>query len=247
MRPTRETFSIPDSPWVVQITDDGSRTLVNPTTGIAFHSASGAATETRHVYLNNSGVSDRLNAGQETSVLEIGLGTGMGLLMTVDLAMQSSAKLTYFAVENQWLESELLNELHLPDLVMNKSTAQEFLRWRSSLGARVADGLHSWKIDDQRQVTVYHDNALTLDACIDKDQKFDAIYFDPFAPSANSHLWEQEFLSTMGQRLKLNGRLVTYCVNRVVRESFASAGFDVRRVAGPPGGKREVMIATCRT
>ena len=77
----RTLIEIPGSFHVVQITDDDSRTLIDPVGEVAFHSGSGALAETRHVYLKNSGVSARLACGKNTSVLEIGLGTGLGMLL----------------------------------------------------------------------------------------------------------------------------------------------------------------------
>jgi tRNA U34 5-methylaminomethyl-2-thiouridine-forming methyltransferase MnmC len=47
--------------------------------------------------------------------------------------------------------------------------------------------------------------------------------------------------------LNADGRLVTYCVSRMVRERFREAGFDVHKLRGPCGGKREVLMATCRS
>ena len=75
----RTLIEIPNqSDWVIQITDDGSRTLLNPASGIAFHSASGALAETLHVYLENSGVGEKLRQGIEVQVIEVGLGDCVG-------------------------------------------------------------------------------------------------------------------------------------------------------------------------
>ena len=47
----------------------------------------------------------------------------------------------------------------------------------------------------------------------------------------------------MFKMLGVNGRLVSYCVNRRVRDTLTEVGFAVNRVAGPVGGKREVLVA----
>ena len=65
----RQLLAIAGTRKVMQVTDDNSRTLIDPVTGVAFHSASGALAETRHVYLNNSGVKERLSQGDPTAVL----------------------------------------------------------------------------------------------------------------------------------------------------------------------------------
>ncbi len=48
----------------------------------------------------------------------------------------------------------------------------------------------------------------------------------------------------MHRALRTGGKLDSYCVNRRVRDDLALAGFEVDRVPGPPGGKREVLVAT---
>jgi tRNA U34 5-methylaminomethyl-2-thiouridine-forming methyltransferase MnmC len=241
---SRHTIPVPGQPWIVQITDDHSRTLIDPSTQVAFHSASGAASETRHVYLHNSSVASRLAAGQATSVLEIGLGTGMGLLMSVDAAIAAGVNLRYVAVESAWLPSDVLEQLNLSDWVQEKSVVKEFLNWRRSLGDRVSPGLYCRQVGSDQHVTVHVTDAVEYVNSASSDCEFDAIYFDPFAPAVNPELWQPDFLTVLGRLLSPRGRLVTYCVSRAVREAFTEAGFQVERVRGPVGGKREVLIAT---
>ncbi len=238
----RTTLSIGHPTLVVQITDDESRTLVDPQTHVAYHSGSGAMAETRHVYLINSGVDQRLSDGTATSVLEIGLGTGMALLATLDAAIAVDTPLSYTALENQWLDAGILRQLNLDRLVMQKAIVAQFLAWRGSLETPVPSGSYAWQAGPQQSVTVHHEDASVWAA--EASDVYDAIYFDPFAPEANPELWQPSLVARMHAMLADGGRLVTYCVNRRVRDVFASVGFDVKRVRGPLGGKREVMIAT---
>jgi tRNA U34 5-methylaminomethyl-2-thiouridine-forming methyltransferase MnmC len=245
MRPARTTIPIEGRELAVQITDDQSRTLVNARTEVAYHSASGAMAETRHVYLGNSGVAGQLASGTATSVLEIGLGIGLGLLLTLDAALSGGTRLDYTAVENDWLGIDVLSKLDLDKQVNDASIATQFLQWRESLGEYVPSGVHHWRAGPGQNVTVYHQDARLW--AVDARRTFDAIYFDPFAPDVNGVLWQTEFLARMYSLLSNDGRLVTYCVSRKVCDDFASVGFFVERVRGPEGGKREVMIATKRS
>ncbi|MGI9443990.1 MAG: MnmC family methyltransferase, partial [Rubripirellula sp.] len=70
--------------------------------------------------------------------------------------------------------------------------------------------------------------------------------FDPFAPAVNQELWTEEFLSRMWTLLGDGGQLVTYCVNRRVKDALTASGFEIECLPGPVGGKREVMRATRR-
>ena len=251
MPPIRQTIPILGQELMIQITDDQSRTLVFRDSPVAYHSASGAAAETQHVYLDNSGVSRRLRGGNRTAVLEIGLGTGLAMLMTLDVAMEMGTPLRYCSLERNVLGRDVLTQLQLGRHLRQAGLLESFLDFRDSLGAKVASGNYRWQPRDDQEVWLVCGDAVdTMDTIDTMDRgllpgadRFDAIYFDPFAPSENPELWRPSFLRKMHAVLGVDGRLVTYCVSRQVRESFAAAGFEVRRVPGPRGGKREVMIA----
>ncbi|MDG2015176.1 MAG: hypothetical protein P8J33_16845, partial [Pirellulaceae bacterium] len=97
----------------IKLTNDGSRTLYSEEFDACYHSESGAWSESRLVYLQHSGVDASLAAGQNTSVLEIGLGTGMNFLVTADRAIQSNAPLTYTAIDNFRPPATIIRELSL--------------------------------------------------------------------------------------------------------------------------------------
>ncbi len=80
-------------------TDDGSQTLIDNACGDSMHSGCGALAETQHVYLINSGVAAALEQRRSQSVLEIGLGTGLALLATAQLAERCRAPVQYVAIE----------------------------------------------------------------------------------------------------------------------------------------------------
>ena len=238
--PVRQKNSTRIENLVIQITDDGSRTLFWENTDDGFHSGCGALTETRHVYLKNSGVSERLNSQMPTSVLEIGVGTGMGLLVTLDLAVELNAPLRYVGVENDWIHSDVLRALRPHDWVTRKSVADDYLRFRQR--AEPTETVHRWTVTNSQSVDVITEDLLEWNC--DSNEPFDAIYFDPFAPASNPKLWTAEVFHRMHGLLNDHGKLVTYCVKRSVRDALEESGFEVDRVPGPVKGKREVLIAT---
>lgn len=239
---SRPLLEIPGTDRTIQITDDDSRTLIDPNTGIAFHSASGALAETRHVYLHNSGVEETLARGRAVSVLEIGLGTGLGMLLTVDDAVTGDAKLDYHALEMDLLPVEVLRELHLQAGLRCPAIWEMYLAWYDSVGVATACGSYQWEFNGSTSVTIHHQDA--RDFSFSDAVAFDAIYFDPFAPAVNQDLWTVEFLSSMRNLLRSGGHLVTYCVNRRVKDSLLACGFKIECLRGPVGGKRQVMRAT---
>ena len=229
---------------VVQVTDDGSRTLMWEHRNDGFHSGCGALTETRHVYLNNSGVADRLANGHPTTVLEVGLGTGMGLLLTLEFALQHSTPVRFIAIENDWLPADVLRKLHPHDWVTENALAEQFLAFRESVDAsRTAHAAssHTWQPDPNLHVEVVMEDL--RDWSCTQENTFDAVYFDPFAPDSNPELWTLEVFQKMHALLLPGGSLTTYCVNRRIRDRLCESGFDVQKVPGPENGKREVLVA----
>ena len=276
MRRERERIPLEGrSDWVIQVTDDGSRSLLDPSREVSFHSASGAAAETQHVYLKNSGIVERFARGEHATVLEVGLGTGLGLLMTVDHAVTHGVTLKYHAFDLEFLDWEVFSALDLKSSMKNVWIVDSFLDWRRSLGDEVKPGEYRWSLGGQPEtiselttiaaadVSDYQQGLaepatrgrqIGIEAVVTvgdfcefntpRDSKYDAIYFDPFDPSVNPELWHIELLQRLSDCLSRSGALTTYCVSRPVRETFIEAGFAVRRVRGPEGGKREVLIAT---
>ncbi len=239
----RHMISIDGHSKVIQVTDDGSRTVLDSRSGVAYHSASGAVAETRHVYLVNSGIADRLAQSRSTALLEIGFGTGLAMLLTLDAALAGGAKLHYTAVEAELLDADLLGRLQMERYLRDPTLLDGFLRWRSGLSDPAPRGTLIWRPTANQRVTIEHRDATAWARAADEHTQFDAIYFDPFAPEQNAELWQTSFLHYMHRTLKPNTTLVTYCVSRAVREAMQAAGFRVQRVPGPAGGKRQVMIA----
>lgn len=235
-----------DHRWQIQVTDDGSRTLIDPATGIAHHSAAGALAESQHVYLANSGMADRIQRGMTSAVLEIGFGTGTAMLLTLDMAITHDAALSYVAVEHDLVSAELLAQLALSRLLEHPQLADNWLAWRQRLGAVAPAGRLHWQFDGRRTVLLHHQAAQSWALETPHVDQFDAVYFDPFAPRENPELWSVGFLQHIFDLLRPAGRLVTYCVSRQVRDTLQRVGFETCRVPGPPGGKREVMIASKR-
>ena len=74
------------------------------------------------------------------------------------------------------------------------------------------------------------------------DDRFDAIYFDPFGPSQQPDSWSVEVFAAVRPRLEDGGRLATYAAAGWVRRNLAAAGFFVATPPGP-AGKRHITVA----
>lgn len=246
-KPIRTRIAATESTYLIETTDDGSHTLVRRDGDLAFHSGCGAASECDHVYISNGGFIGPAT-GWPQSVLEVGFGTGLAMLRTIDRVIAADRPLTYVGLEHIAVPVDVLRQLDLGRGLVNLSLADRFLRyWNQALceleeSRSVSKPIFSrWQVDASRRVTIVFGDAKTwLDAATDV---FDTVYFDPFDPQSNPELWTEGVFCNLARCLRPQGRLVTYCVKGEVRQRLAAAGFEINRVAGPIDGKREVLIA----
>src|SRR6056297_3674384 len=85
----------------IQKTGDGSETLVSKAFNQPYHSLSGAVAESRYVYFETNGLADELSESKDLTLLEIGFGTGMNLILLLDYICKSDSSSTvhFYSVE----------------------------------------------------------------------------------------------------------------------------------------------------
>lgn len=226
-------------------TDDGSLTLFSHAYAQTYRSSKGALSEARAVFLVGSGVADALAAGRCCSVLEIGFGTGLNFLVTAVAAGNGAAprpELRYLAVERELPAGSLLASLDYPSLLAPSPLPEELLTWLRTLEASPEGSRHTFSPSCHPSVALelVLGEATTLDL---GRERFDAIYLDAFSPKSNPEAWSPDFLGRLAARLAPGGRLVSFTVSGAVRRALAAHGLVVSKVAGPPGGKAEVLVA----
>ncbi|QQR87154.1 MAG: tRNA (5-methylaminomethyl-2-thiouridine)(34)-methyltransferase MnmD [Flavobacteriales bacterium] len=210
----------------IRVTRDGSRTLFNPATNEPYHSLHGAATESRHVFIE-AGL--KAVEGKHARVLEVGLGTGLNLLLTLEEAQRSGRSVDYVAVEPHRLSAEVLNAIdHCGALGLEQLRAA----YDECMAATSA-----W-ITDRVPLTciIAHDLGAVADG------PFDVVYFDAFAPGVEPALWSEEVFARLFMLMRPGGVLVTYCVKGDVKRALKRCGFGLQRLKGPRG-KREMLRA----
>lgn len=208
-------------------TADGSLTLRSAVLDEQYHSLHGAVQESTHVFIK---------AGLEfvgrphVDVLEIGLGTGLNLLLTWIRCLEGKCTVGYTALEPYPLSVGLLealdhcNELAWPGLnapFLERMTVPRDEPWEVFGGLRFQ--LLQQPVQD-----------LQVDAVAD------LIYFDAFGPPTQPEMWNLDVFQRMYRALRPDGILVTYCAKGAVRRTMQQAGFTVERLPGPPG-KREML------
>ncbi|MCB0764043.1 MAG: tRNA (5-methylaminomethyl-2-thiouridine)(34)-methyltransferase MnmD [Flavobacteriales bacterium] len=219
----------PGSP-VLHRTADGSLTLFDGGRDAHYHSVFGAIQESTHVFIRSG-----LQAIQRdhVDVLEVGLGTGLNLLLTWIRCMEGKCTVHYTALEPHPLSRETLIELDHCNELGWAGLQEPFLDRMLAPEDAVLEPFGGLEL---RQLRTPVQEFAEVDA-------HDVIYFDPFAPNTAPEQWTVDVFSRMFNALRMGGLLVTYCAKGQVRRDLQAAGFNVERLQGPPG-KREMLRAT---
>jgi tRNA U34 5-methylaminomethyl-2-thiouridine-forming methyltransferase MnmC len=211
-------------------TDDGSYTLFLPKLGEQYHSLKGALSESMHVYINTG--YNHVNTNP-VSVLEIGFGTGLNTLLTLIEAKRQNRTTIYHTLEKYPLSGEIIKGLNYSKQLGGDANiywkAIHESGWNSS--TLICPDFEFARYD----CDVY-------DFC--PQRKYDVVYFDAFAPEVQPEMWTQELFNDIFSWIAEDGVLVTYCAKGIVRRTMQASGFEVERLDGPVGGKREILRAT---
>ncbi|MET0464017.1 MAG: tRNA (5-methylaminomethyl-2-thiouridine)(34)-methyltransferase MnmD [Chitinophagaceae bacterium] len=215
------------------ITRDGSHSISIPEMKVMYHSIHGALQESVHVFINAGlhYIKEKF-PDQSMHILEIGFGTGLNALLTIQECLFSSTPVFYTSLEPYPLEIEKTSLLNYPGLLKSPELQEYFdqlhnSEWEKEISILSNFTLHKKKISLQN---------------FSSSPQFQVIYFDAFAPTAQAELWTTEMFEKLYQALLPGGILVTYCSKSIVRRAMEAAGFKVTKPQGP-WGKREMLRA----
>lgn len=213
-------------------TADGSKTIYNPEVGEHYHSKHGAVQESKHVFLG-SGLKYYLerSASSSASILEVGFGTGLNFLLSLDYAIEQRLNLNYTGIEAYPLNEDLLFETGYESEVSNDTWEQFKQNYRPSLEAFVSLNSHC----------NLHISHCLLENFV-PDRPYDIVYFDAFAAIHQPEMWTTEALAICTQNLRQGGVFVTYAITGNLKRSMKSLGFSIEKAPGAPG-KREMLRA----
>ncbi len=214
------------------ITKDGSHTISIPEMSVTYHSHHGAIQESIHVYIN-AGLLPLMGQQHESiNVLELGFGTGLNALLTLLEADKNQQPVQYTTVELFPLQAEETISLNYCEQLQRPDLHSFFQQ------------LHQSEWEKDITITPFFTLHKKKDSFLDfnSEKKFNLIYFDVFAPSAQPELWTEDLFKKLYPMLLPGGLLVTYCSKSVVRRAMQSAGFKVEKIQGARG-KREMVRA----
>jgi tRNA U34 5-methylaminomethyl-2-thiouridine-forming methyltransferase MnmC len=207
-------------------TEDGSHTVYHPEINDHFHSIHGAFRESMHVYIR-SGFSYHPSA--DVSILEIGFGTGLNVLLTLKQAREEKRKVRYDSVDKFVLPAEITD-------ILNYSGFSE------SIDAGWLSTIHdlSWNADHEISDFFSFRKILADINDLKFTRKYDIVYFDAFAPDKQPDMWTEEIFLKIYNAMNPGGLLTTYSSKGEVKRKFQHCGFIVEKIPGAPG-KREML------
>lgn len=206
----------------IEITEDGSDTLIHPLFGDSYHSIHGAQTEAQHIFIKHG-----LNYCKKSNIkiLEVGFGSGVNALLTKQEADKNQLCVDYTAIELYPIPIEVAKQ-------MSFASQSDFLELHEATWSKTVQLNHHFSL-----------KKLDIDLlCADLDHIFDIVYFDAFAPTTQPELWSSDVFSKIFDHMSEGGILVTYSVQGDVRRRLKEIGFEVYRLDGPPG-KRHILRA----
>ncbi len=209
------------------ITEDGSHTYFVPEIGESYHSKHGAIQESRHIFID-SGL--KMIDKTEIRIFEMGFGSGLNALLTLEYARLNNKSIHYDAIELYPIDNKEASVFNYPQLL--GVSQDDFMmlhnsEWETGNDLTPFFNLHKTKAD----ISTYSHKKL-----------YDLIYFDAFSPNVQPDLWKTPIFIKLYKSLSPGGILSSYSVRGDFRRALKEAGFLVEKIPGPPG-KRHITRA----
>ena len=216
---------------VIFETHDGSHSILSQKHGVSYHSKYGAIQETQHVFIDH-GLKSIASNKKEISILEFGFGTGLNAFMTILWLHKQNKSAYYETIEAYPISLEQAKTLNYSVQLKAKEFHPAFLQMHQAQSNQTLNIAEFFTF--KKQIARFQEVQLQA--------KFDIVYFDAFAPSAQPELWEEHMLAKVYEALLPGGFMTTYCAKGSVKRTLKSLGFKISSPPGPPG-KREMTIA----
>jgi tRNA U34 5-methylaminomethyl-2-thiouridine-forming methyltransferase MnmC len=214
------------------MTQDGSYTLYSKEHEVTYHSRYGAIQESNHVFIH-SGLLPHLKKQDKISILELGFGTGLNVLLTWKNIVD---------IDTVHVDYHSFDVYPLPEDLLNACVYEDHLKIPTSISKNIltSDWDKLIEVDSRFKLTKHNKDILeeTL-----TDNYFDIVYFDAFSPESQPELWSASLFEKIYESMTGQAVLVTYCAKGEVKRILKKIGFTLESLPGPPG-KREMTRAT---
>ncbi|MEX2602362.1 MAG: tRNA (5-methylaminomethyl-2-thiouridine)(34)-methyltransferase MnmD [Balneolaceae bacterium] len=227
-------------PTRIHLTEDGSHTLYSGHFGQYYHNPNGAIAESRHNFFDVPRLKERLERAGRFSILEMGFGTGLNLLLLTELLekLEHPPAVTFRSVEGYPISPERASSLNYPKLLGMENRPELLV----SIFDKLKPGLNRFSVSGYLELELFIG---PFEENPPPAELYDAIFFDPFSPEVNADMWAPSVFETLRDASSPDVLLSTYCAASGARAALAVAGWKVARTQGALG-KREMTLAARR-
>ncbi len=219
----------------------GGNTPTSTRFGDIYFSPEDGLAETRHVFLDGTGLLDLWHERPRGGFVvgETGFGTGLNFLAVWDLWRRHGPKhgwLHFISVEGFPMGARDLERAHHPFPELRPLSKALLSRYGTPL-----PGFHRLHFDEDRiHLTLLHGDAAGMLEALDAG--VDAWFLDGFSPARNPDMWSERVIRAVGRLSRPGARLATFTAAGLVRRRLAESGFEVERKPGF-GRKRDMTVA----
>lgn len=241
-----------DSPWgVVVQTKDGSYTIRNPEIDECYHCFQGALFEARFLYLELSGLQNRLllpaqDSADTINLLDVGLGLGYNALSSIDAWLKAPDP-PHLRVTSLEILASLVDVLVTGEAPWQSNWTEDFLKGATCL-KKNPDGSFNGTLAHSNGRSTLEWYVLVGDAAQlplpTYPGGYHYIWQDPFSPGKGPDMWSQSWFNRVAGAAAPGCRLMTFSVARMVKDNLANSGWMWKKIKGPKPGKRQWTEAT---
>ncbi len=217
--------------------EDGSHTIELIGKDEQYHSTHGAVQESNHVYIKH-GLEKIAESRKQIHILEIGMGTGLNVLLTYQYALKHQLDIHYTAVEAYPLEETIYRQLNYSHMIDSTDALKNTFnrihqsKWKEEI--LLNNNFRFIKMDQKIQEVPL------------KETRFNLVYHDAFNPDLEPDLWDEELFRKIYKSMTANSILTTYSTKGIIKRALKACGFIIEKKPGPPG-KREILNAVKAT
>jgi tRNA U34 5-methylaminomethyl-2-thiouridine-forming methyltransferase MnmC len=242
----------------IMLTEDGSITCRENTSGELYHNQAGAYTEALTHYVQLCDLVSRANEQGHLTILDACFGLGYNSFVFLDSLIKNveQGNITHSPIVCYIIGID--KDPHIFNIVNKVLADERFSKLREALhldSKRIDRMLNNWHISGKDEfhlqdkielfiqfeikVTDLRQAVLQL---VLKNQHFDYIFHDGFSPRTMPELWTVDLFKQYSKLLPDNGRLMTYSSAYAVRGALRDAGLQVRKSTSL-GGKASGTLA----
>lgn len=230
---------------IIKKTGDGSTSLYSPKFDQLYHNPNGAVAESRHVFFETNGLLKALKDKSSINIFEVGFGTGLNLLLTLDYLskLNLNTEIAYYSVEAFPIDADITEDFEFADepglqnsLPILRTVLQDIYPGMNRIQLTEQLSLHLWVrfFDDLFEE---HEKSPLI------NHTMDFIFQDAFSPEVNEELWTPGVFEKLASISNDDAILSTYCAASAARAAMAVAGWKIARAQGALG-KREMTVAS---